>query len=47
MAALVSALLMAMPSVALAAPPSFDYQREVVHSFTDAAGRPVVMRRGY
>lgn len=36
-----------LPSVAHAAPPPFDYQKGLVGNFTDAGGRPVLLRRGH
>ena len=47
-ALLASALIgMTAPAVAHAAPPPFEHQKEVVANFTDAAGRPVLLRRGW
>lgn len=45
--AVACAAFVATPAIAHAAPPPFDYQKEVVGNYTDAAGRPVLLRRGY
>lgn len=47
---LITVLLVAAPAAAdepLKPPPSFDYQAEVVETFENSAGDPVVLRRGW
>jgi hypothetical protein len=42
-----ASIALGVPAAAHAAPPPFGYQKEVVASFTDGAGRPVLLRRGW